>query len=185
VLLASSKPAAARDKTLSHCEELLQKCRGWISESKQIPPLYGINYFEAELALLRGDPEVALEKYTNYQREAKHWIGPNANVFIELRKAVALSAMKEHKMAFRVWFSGIRESWNIRTFLAIVQYLVANPVLVGVSPSWYWLTRRTAAKLYPLYGTAKLIWLKFTNWRFELAPKRGSAANAKPSRPSV
>ena len=71
-----------------------------------------------------------------------------------------------------------------KTFLHFLN-LVATPVLVGVSPSWYWLTRRTAAKLYPLYGTAKLIWLKITNWRFELAPKRRSAANAKPRRPSV
>lgn len=161
VLLASAQPKAERAKIAIQCENLLLLCEGWISKATQLPPMFEIDFYRGETALLKGDGNKAYESYENCQKPFVAWFGASAIALVSLRKVVALRAKKDWQGAAKLWYTGIRSAMANRSLMAMIQYLIISPVLLGMPVGWYWFTRRIAAsRLYPLYEVVKIRWLK-------------------------
>jgi tetratricopeptide (TPR) repeat protein len=160
LLMASAQKQAERQLLITDCENLLIASENWINKASQLPPTFELDYYKGEIALFNRDFDLAASSYEKCLEEFTYWIGPEAITLVTLRKIVALRAKGDWRTAITLWRS---ESWKLikrRFLVALIQYLVISPILLGIPIGWYWLSRRLAAKLYPVYEGIKIHWLR-------------------------
>jgi hypothetical protein len=161
LLIGATKLGSSRRRVLQHCERLLDQCEAWLAMATELPPVHDISFYRAEVALFKGQPAVALEHYRAFRPASEHWNGTDpANALIGLREAVAYSGAGHRKDAAQAWLRGLKAAKRIGAFSNVIQYLVASPIIIGVPLHWYWVTRRFAVFLYPVYGTIKRQWIR-------------------------
>jgi hypothetical protein len=160
LLIAARKKGKEQENIIAHCEELLDKCRSWLRNTKKLAPTFELYYYDAEIALLRGEMEVAREGYRLYEEKGIYWLGNNIITLVSLRQAVVEAAVGDLRMALRIWWKGYWAAKPPVSLMVRIQFLMILPALLASPLRGYWLMRILAARLYGLYGQLKFALLR-------------------------
>jgi len=169
LLIAAFKRRDEKEIILSYCEKLLDKCRFWLGNTRKLAPTYEVYYYEAEIALLRGETKIARNAYQLYEEKGAYWSGYDLITLVSLRQAVVEATSGNMKEAFHRWHRGFNAARLSAPITAHIQYLIILPALLISPLSGYWFTRILAAQLYGFYGKLKFILLMI--WYPELGRK--------------
>jgi hypothetical protein len=161
LLIAAFKPSKERKKILSHCVQLLDKCRSWFSNTRKLAPTFEIYYYEAEIALLQGNLDGARNAYQFYEEKGKYWFGNDVIGLVSIRQAVVEAAQGNLWEALRKWLKGYHSAKQSASLMVRIQYFIILPALFISPRGGYWLTRILASRLYGLYGRVKFALLRF------------------------